>query len=254
MRNVSSVGLHLFMLAGLASALVLAGGHVLAGTSPEEASGPRIQLVEKSYDFGSMYQNEEVSHVFTFRNIGNDVLKIEKVKSSCGCTAALPQKRELHPGDETTLTVTFKSGFMRDRVTKHVYIDTNDAVEPRVTLTITATVQVEVEVSPSGLYLKALKVGETAQREVEITPVSAKSFRILGTSADHPAVTVKRILPPAKPGEAFKLTIQLGPIAQPGRVNAKVLVRTDLPHTPEIKIPVYARIDEGEQPETDAKQ
>jgi hypothetical protein len=253
-RNAAPLDLLLFVLIPLACALVLASGHVLAGESPKDATYARIQFVEKAYDFGTMYQNEEASHVFTFRNIGNDVLKIEKVKSSCGCTAALPQKRELDPGDETTMTVTFKSGSMRNRVTKRVHIDTNDAVEPRMTLTITATVKVEVEVSPSGVYVRNLGVGEIVQRDVEIAPVSVKSFRILQTSADHPAVIVKKILPPAKPEEPYKLTIQLGPISQPGRVSAKVLVRTDLPHTPEITIPVYGRIDGGQQPEKDAKQ
>jgi hypothetical protein len=135
---------------------------------------------------------------------------------------------------------------MRDRVTKHIYVDTNDAVEPRTTLTITATIKVEVEGSPRGVYIGDLRVGETAQRSVEIIPVSAKSFRVVETSTNHPAVNVREIVPPAKEGDPYRLTIELGPIPEPGRVNAKVLVRTDLAHTPEITIPVYGKIAEGE--------
>ena len=76
--------------------------------------------------------------------------------------------------------------------------------------------------------------------------MSVKSFRVVETSTNDPLVKVKKIVPPAKEGDSYKLTIELGPLSEPGRVNAKVLVRTDLPHTPEITIPVYGRIDEGE--------
>ena len=248
MTNKAAFTLWPFALIALACILVLATGHVVAEQDADQATYARIQFVEKAYDFGSMYQNEEVTHAFAFRNIGTGVLKIEKVKSSCGCTAALPKKRELYPGDETTLNVTFKSGNMRDRVTKHIYVDTNDAVEPRTTLSIMATIRVEVHVSPSGVYVGSLKVGETAQKSVEITPVGAASFRILGTSSNDPAVTVRKIIPPAKEGDSYKLMIELGPASEPGRVNAKILVRTDLAHTPEITIPVYVKIDGGDEP------
>ena len=244
--NKAALNLWGFLLLALSCFLVLASGHVVAGEGSGEGTYARIQFSEKAYDFGTMYQNEEVTHAFAFRNIGTGLLKVEKVKSSCGCTAALPKKRELAPGEETTLSVTFKSGNMRDRVTKHIYIDTNDAVEPRATLNITATIKVEVEVSPSGVYVGSLGVGEKAERSVEIIPVSARSFRVLETSSDHPDVRVKRIVPPAKGGEPYRLMIELGPVSEPGRVNAKVLVRTDLAHTPEISIPVYAKIGGSE--------
>ena len=116
----------------------------LAGEAPAGEPSPRIEFTEAAFDFGTMYQNEEVTHLFTFRNVGKALLKIGKVKSSCGCTAAMPEKRELGPGEKTNLKVTFRSGAMRDRVVKHVYIDSNDPVEPRVTLTIEGEVRVEV--------------------------------------------------------------------------------------------------------------
>ncbi|MBN1458407.1 MAG: DUF1573 domain-containing protein [Armatimonadetes bacterium] len=245
MTNKAASDLWLLALIVLSCSLVFASGQVVAGESSSEGTYARIQFSEKVYDFGTMYQNEEVTHAFAFQNIGTGLLKIEKVKSSCGCTAALPKKRELAPGEETTLNVTFKSGNMRDRVTKHIYIDTNDAVEPRATLNITATIRVEVEVSPSGVYVGSLEVGEKAERSIEIIPVSARSFRVLETSSNHAAVKVRKIVPPVKEGEPYKLMIELGPISEPGRVNAKVLVRTDLAHTPEISIPVYAKIGES---------
>lgn len=41
---------------------------------------PRIEFLETRYDLGEMYQNQEKSHVFKFKNTGSDTLTIENVK------------------------------------------------------------------------------------------------------------------------------------------------------------------------------
>ena len=43
---------------------------------------PRIQFEETVYDWGTVYQNEKVPHVFKFKNVGKADLVIENVKSS----------------------------------------------------------------------------------------------------------------------------------------------------------------------------
>jgi len=42
---------------------------------------PKIQFAEQSHDFGEIMQNSALKHTFTFKNIGEDVLKIENVKA-----------------------------------------------------------------------------------------------------------------------------------------------------------------------------
>ena len=213
------------------------------------ADAPRIDFTETTFDFGAIYQNEEVTHVFVFRNTGDAALQIEEVKSTCGCTVAMPETRQLPPATESTLRVTFRSGTFRDRVTKHVYVDSNDPSQPRVTLTIQGVVKVEVEVEPRGIYLgQGIKVGETAERTIELTPVEVKSFKITGITADSPTVQVGKPqpLPDKRPG--YRLTVIFGPLDQPGRVNARITVTTDLPHTKQIVIPVYGKVIAGDVP------
>ena len=49
-----------------------------APTGPQ----PRIQFEELVYDWGKVYQNQKVPHVFKFKNVGKADLVIENVKSS----------------------------------------------------------------------------------------------------------------------------------------------------------------------------
>ena len=214
-------------------------------------TAPRIEVSETTFDFGFMYQNESVSHIFRIRNTGTATLKLEQVKSTCGCTAALPAQREIAPSGETELKVTFQSGSMRDRIVKHVHIDSNDPNQPRVTLTITGQIKVEIEVTPKGVYIGKLSLGEVVERTVDIVPVDVKSFKILSVTADNPAVKVGKPMPLPDKQPGYRLIITFGPLKEPGRVNAKVTVRTDLPHTKEFEITVYGKMSapaDEEQP------
>jgi hypothetical protein len=59
---------------------------------------PAIRFDKLHHDFGEMEAGEEVEHTFTFRNVGGALLTVEKVRTSCGCTAALISDKEIPPG------------------------------------------------------------------------------------------------------------------------------------------------------------
>ncbi|HDZ26388.1 MAG TPA: DUF1573 domain-containing protein, partial [Candidatus Aminicenantes bacterium] len=74
--------------------LLLSAGPIFAG------KGPKLKFREESKDFGKVKQGEVLTHVFVFKNEGDETLVIKRVKTSCGCTAALLSKKEIAPGAE----------------------------------------------------------------------------------------------------------------------------------------------------------
>jgi hypothetical protein len=62
--------------------LVLAGSTAWAqeGTKPEEASQPRLEVPETSFNFGYVPQGVSISHRFWLLNTGGDTLFIQDVK------------------------------------------------------------------------------------------------------------------------------------------------------------------------------
>ncbi len=226
----------------LTSAMALAVLLALASLPAFPAAGPRIHFDRTTFDFGSMYQEGSITHSFDLRNIGDAPLKIQKVTSSCGCTAALPSRQELLPGETAAIKVTFKSGRMRDRVSKHIYVDSSDPAEPRVTLTLSGVVKMEVEIIPSGLYLGNVRLGEALEREVLIRPAEVKKFRLFDPRADNQAVQVLSLVPIADKQGGYRLKVRFGPVTRPERVTAQVIVRANLPHCKELRIPVNARV------------
>ncbi len=110
------------------------------------AAAPKIKFKETTWDFGKIKQGEVASHEFVFTNEGDDTLTIEKVSTSCGCTAALASDRSIPPGKEGKIQVRFDSRGYGGQVAKIVYVQSNDPKEPQRPLEIKA----EVEVPPSA--------------------------------------------------------------------------------------------------------
>ena len=85
-------------------------------------------------------QGEKVSHVFTFKNTGNEPLVLSNVKPSCGCTTPSWTKEPVAPGEEGEILVEFDSKGKSGKQTKTVTITAN--TEPAKTvLTITGEIQ-----------------------------------------------------------------------------------------------------------------
>lgn len=102
--------------------------------------GPKLSVPEMNFDFGDINEGQVVEHNFTIYNTGDDLLKINDIRASCGCTAALPDKKELKPGESTNINVKFNSARRRGHQRKHVYVTTNDPENKEVRLTFTTNI------------------------------------------------------------------------------------------------------------------
>lgn len=112
-------------------------------TQAEEVyTGPitSVSFATPTHDFGTIKQDTENPHTFTFTNTGTEPLIIENAKGSCGCTVPQYPKEPIAPGESGEIQVVYKPGKQKNKQTKTVTITAN--TEPRTTtLTITADVQ-----------------------------------------------------------------------------------------------------------------
>ena len=120
---------------------------VLTTATPSFA-GPAIEAPEQSYSFGDIYQGEKATHSFRFTNTGDAPLVIDKVRSSCGCTAAMVSKGTLQPGETGEVRATFDSSRFRGPVSKKVYLSSNASVKPSFEFQLTATVKEVIALTP----------------------------------------------------------------------------------------------------------
>ncbi len=118
-----------------------------ASTEGTSAALPKTSLnwSNMEHDFGSIQQDTENEHVFSFTNTGNEPLIIEKAKGSCGCTVPEYPKEPIPPGESSEIRVVYKPGKQKNNQTKKVTVTANtDPVQT--VLTIKANVEV-----PAGM-------------------------------------------------------------------------------------------------------
>ena len=132
----------IFSLA-LMSAVLLSCNFAFAQDSTKAAKaveGPKIQFAETNFDFGKAMQSTAVKHIFKFKNVGTDTLKITQVKTSCGCTAAESSKI-IAPQQDGQIQVTFNTGSNMGKVSKTVYVFSNDVDAPQRSVSIQGVVE-----------------------------------------------------------------------------------------------------------------
>jgi hypothetical protein len=210
----------------------LASGFLILTTfvyisSLAQVRGPQAEFMEKDWDFGRIKQGEVVRHEFVFRNIGTAPLEIRRVTTSCGCAAALVSEKEIAPGQQGRLKVSFDSRSYSGKVIKYIYFESNDPKNPQVELTIRAEVEVgpgpKIEIDPLNLDLGIALEGEEAEAEVKI---KNRGQLELTFDIDNPAfdfsVQGKKISLPHKlaAGQEIELTVKI-----PARKDQKGLQR-----------------------------
>jgi len=110
------------------------------------SSGPSIYFPEDSWDFGEITPDELPTHIFKFKNIGDEVLIIKGAKVSCeSCIDSIISTKELNPGEEGELKITANSLDMIGRFTKRIYVESNDPVNPQVVIIVSGFIKEENE-------------------------------------------------------------------------------------------------------------
>lgn len=69
----------------------------------------KLKLKESEFDFGKIAQGKPVTHVFEVVNTGNEILSLENVQASCGCTTPEWSKDPIAPGASQKITVGYNA-------------------------------------------------------------------------------------------------------------------------------------------------
>jgi len=116
--------------------------HGITTTIALAGSGPSIYFPEDFWDFGEITPDELPAHIFKFKNIGDEILIIKGTKVSCeSCIDPIISTKKLNPGEEGELKITVNSLDMIGRFTKRIYVETNDPLNPRTTITVSGFIR-----------------------------------------------------------------------------------------------------------------
>jgi len=211
-------------------------------TLPALAEGPKMAVEQADFDFGQIFQGEKVEHTFRFQNAGDEPLIVDRVRSSCGCTAALLSTKIIAAGDVAELKATFDSARFNGAVVKTIYLYTNDPLQQVTELHMRGTVKQEIVISPPRLDLQNLVIGATKEIVVRLSNQSKKPLSLSGLQTTTPELVAVLSAEQVTPGGEASITIRVTPKEGSGRLNGYVLLQTNSEHVPELRLPIYATV------------
>lgn len=130
---------------------------------------------ELSYE-ASVEDTEYEAH-FPFKNSGDEEVIINRVKTSCGCTAAGLDKRKYAPGEEGVIKATFEFGNRKGAQHKSVHVYTEDGQRHRLEMKVNIPSRWELDNrvlvwrKEQGLDSKTVTARFPLNSPVEITEV-----------------------------------------------------------------------------------
>ncbi len=85
----------------------------------------KLDFEETVYDFGTVLEGKQVSHVFKFKNTGKVPLLISDAKATCGCTVPNYPKDPIPPGESGEVSVKFNTSGKKNDQNKPVTLIAN---------------------------------------------------------------------------------------------------------------------------------
>ncbi len=212
-----------------------------AETTKGAATGPRIKAAEPVHEFGEVWKGDNIEHTFIIENTGTELLKISKVKPSCGCTLTGAYDKEIPPGGKGKIPVRISTKKLRSKITKNVTVDSNDPNTPKFRLSIKGSIKDRFVIDPpdAGSFGR-IQPGAKLERILTLTNNMEKPVKLsLAKNPTKEGAFVAE-LAETTPGQVYTLTIR-GEGKYQEKVNrANFRVTTDMPKTPFIDVSASA--------------
>lgn len=234
--------IRLFALGALALAMTLSAG----AQTPASDNSACFQVVGTSdYYFGTIDADQTVEHTFVFKNTCAEVVEIDQVRPSCGCTAAVVSEKVIQPGGEAKIQVKFTPPKgTRGKASKTVSLYLKGKTEVHTMLRFSADVKSELDIQPSYLQLYGGEVGKPITGTVKVKNVSTDPVELLempfsatsyadtgkvpgGSSVAIPLnnAVVRPQTATLKPGESVDVAITVTPEYK-GNLNGSLRIKT----------------------------
>ncbi len=68
---------------------------------------PKVEWDKTEHDFGVLEHKEPVYATFVLKNITNDSIRLDNVRTSCGCTSPIWTNEYIMPGDTSHIVIEY---------------------------------------------------------------------------------------------------------------------------------------------------
>jgi len=215
-------------------------------------AAPKAAVEPPSIELGEIEEGGEYERYVELTNVGDGVLTLEDLKTSCGCTAAaVDSDVELKSGESKKIRVTFNSRNMEGGVTKKVTVKTNDPENPSMEIVLKANVHRALKWEPRYLSFNQVGLSDKAEQVVTLQGDKNLDLEVLaayiqgGLRGDKESKLFTVDVSERRPGDerdAYDLTIRMADRRKPQRISESLVIVTNVADKDTVKIPIRGEI------------
>ena len=163
---------------------------------------------------------EEARTEYIVTNKGDETVRIARVKTSCGCTGSILDRKIIQPGESTTITATFNKGKRQGLNHNKLEVFLDNQPEAIATLHMIVQVPRLVDAQPKIVYWNPTT--SRTDRQVRITLDKRYVTEISEIEYDHSALIISEETDPA--GKADRI-LKILPISFDKQIRETVIVK-----------------------------
>lgn len=201
-----------------------------------------LVMSSRSLDFGTVKKGVPTVREFYVRDPGDGSLQVTKCTSDSPfiSVASAPYADHGHSGYRIAATLSSQAPV--GELEANVMLSTNLPDEPLAKVRIAATVRGDIEVLPDVFFLGLVKRGKAVEKTVRLSTRGTKALQIKKASSPFEYVLVTTR--PDVDGKSYAVTAKVNDRAPIGSIQGDVIVFTNDPDQPEIRIPLFAFVTE----------
>jgi len=205
---------------------------------------PKLVIVQKIKDLGTVAQGATVNADFKLRNEGGVPLVIRAVRPTCGCTVADFDK-EIAPGGEGWVKAKLDTSGFSGPISKSILIVTSDPQLPAMSVIVKAKVQPFLEVVPRPLVRFMAVQNDGAEQIVTVIGAPGEKYEVTEVTSSVPFIeaTVRQLdeteLFPGKSDNQYQIVLRLNEDAPVGPLNAEISILTDHSKAKKLSVKVF---------------
>lgn len=210
---------------------------------PNLVIGQKLELITPPIlDLGEIPADTVVEGTIQFKNSGERPLKILRVQTSCGCTAAELTKLDYAPGANGELKVFFNTKGYSGLVRKSITFYLENGSPSRVQVRLQATVKPKIEFNPMFIDFQNISLVDSQvvrYLKVENNTEEPMVIEMIKNSIKNLTIVPGKIV--IQPGEMITVTLTFVPKTT-GRQDGYVDFQVEKPFKSKKRIPVFIKV------------
>ena len=200
-------------------------------------------FAETNHDFGAVSRNAKTEYAFVIENIYEEDVHIASVRSSCGCTKPVVNKKTIKTWEKSEIVAQFNTRSFIGNKSALITVVIDQPYYAEIQLTVHGHIRSDIVTEPGEINFGEVAVGSKREMPIRISYAGRNDWKILDIRGNSDFLSV-RLDPVKRQGNlsVFTIHVTLMETAPIGELQDELTVVTNDPQGSEFSLPTMARI------------